>query len=798
MNLLANRGAINVLLAASVMLLVACGAETDFNDSQANPSNDGLNADSPPDRPTQLRGSRQGNLISLIWSDNSDNESDFLVEVMSEGGVWEEVTETDRDATFTHITVASEATLYVRVSARNSAGASNFSNIIKLENVIEPDDELITQGAVLWVEKACQGCHKGVDEVADYSVKAALSSNTFIHETTNTMPPGNIGSCDESCAEAIAAWLGTVYSEEEGEDEDVVVIEEPSVPASEAVLLKKLHKVSHSLAHVEPSQEWINLVKAEGEAGLEKAVREILEYPGFYWRIRDIYSPVLQSHIIPSNRYAKMIGGRAAWYNDLPPEQIHDAGATRWAIWDAVNNEPSRLVEFVVKNNLPFTEILTAEYTLVNYFSARAYNVLNQVSFTETLTPTVGSFPYDAREYKKAYLPFPGSGILTSSVFMTLYPTTDGNMNRHRAYNVFKMFLDTDILDLPGSRVEADDITVDNPTMENPTCTGCHNVMDPVAATFRHWSDPEERRYGDWRFARWNQNIILPPGFNGELMPEDNVGAVQWLGKKIAEDPRFAMSTVKTFFTEITGHELLPVPSEDDSANTKAFYEYQQKQLKIFADDFIQSGYLLKDLIVDFVLSDFYSNEAYLGGTSRLINSIQLDRKVRSALGVDWYGVSNDLINRFYRGNQPSGIMALMQQMAGSEVACYAVPADYYKPIEDRRLLPFFVDGPVLDEDGNVISSEKETEIKKNLRNLMWVIWGDSVALDSPALLSLYDLYLEIIPIGLQGNIDRGTSEYDFYCDRFHQMRGHDDHYALRAWMAVVNLMVDDHRFLYN
>ncbi len=104
----------------------------------------------------------------------------------------------------------------------------------------------------------------------------------------------------------------------------------------------------------------------------------------------------------------------------------------------------------------------------------------------------------------------------------------------------------------------------------------------------------------------------------------------------------------------------------------------------------------------------------------------------------------------------------------------------------------------MLNEDGNIISAEKETEIRKNLQNLMWVVWGEVVDLDSAELQSLYETYLEIIEVGLQGIEDMETTYYDHWCDGWNRFWGHDDYYGMRGWMAMINLMVDDYRFLYN
>jgi hypothetical protein len=92
-------------------------------------------------------------------------------------------------------------------------------------------------------------------------------------------------------------------------------------------------------------------------------------------------------------------------------------------------------------------------------------------------------------------------GVLTTNAWLSRFPTTDTNRNRHRAAKVFKQFLGVDLEALAERPIDDSgngDYLV--PTMENENCMVCHTVMDPVAGAFKNWGTSN----------RYQQN------FNGE------------------------------------------------------------------------------------------------------------------------------------------------------------------------------------------------------------------------------------------------------------------------------------------
>ena len=171
---------------------------------------------------------------------------------------------------------------------------------------------------------------------------------------------------------------------------------------------------------------------------------------------------------------------------------------------------PLELIAHVVENDLPYTEILTADYIMANPFAAKAYGA-----------STVFRDPEDPREFKTSKITtyyrqgegyeiendtvvqaervietgslstiYPHAGILNTTSFLFRYPTTATNRNRARARWTYYHFLGVDIENSASRTMDPVALAdTNNPTMQNPACTVCHSVMDPVAGVFQDYGD---------------------------------------------------------------------------------------------------------------------------------------------------------------------------------------------------------------------------------------------------------------------------------------------------------------------
>lgn len=562
----------------------------------------------------------------------------------------------------------------------------------------------------------CASCHGG----SGYGTASGTSLigcatcgdvDTLINRIATTMPVSDAESCGLDCSEKTAEYIMAAFNSGFNAQSNAssacslegVELEKPS---------KTLYRASLSLTGELPTEAQLSQVEREGETGLSQTIDAYMTTDAFYDRLMEIFNDVLlQDKYLPGEDALNLLDSgdypERRWHRDLGLDTSTAGPQRDLYYWlrnstnDAVSQEALRLIVHVVKNNRPFTEILTADYMLANRYSAQAYGIQGQVAFEALDSPLDQSYPEDPNDFREVRIPgVPHAGVLTSSMFLNRFPTTDTNLNRHRSRKVFEYFLDTDILAIQGSRPdEAIDLVSTTPTLDNPGCTGCHDVMDPVAATFQNWD--ERGRYRPSRLSGdgWPSDI-QPRGFNGEVMPlSGNVDrSLQWLGKAIAKDPRFVKSMVKILYTGLIGEAPLAIPAESASIDQKSAYAAQRFHLGTIEKDFTESGYNLKVAIKSILLSPYYRASAAVGhsadvvGSARLLTPEMLDRKIEAVLGYPWKyswstttthlskeggsfnqlygGIDSDSVTK--RIVQPNGLMSSTQQLIATEMTCNA------------------------------------------------------------------------------------------------------------------------------
>ena len=58
---------------------------------------------------------------------------------------------------------------------------------------------------------------------------------------------------------------------------------------------------------------------------------------------------------------------------------------------EALLGEPMKLIEHIVRNDRPFTEIVTADYIMVSPYTARGYGIFEEVKLRSSRIPTIRS-----------------------------------------------------------------------------------------------------------------------------------------------------------------------------------------------------------------------------------------------------------------------------------------------------------------------------------------------------------------------------------------------------------------------
>ncbi len=684
----------------------------------------------------------------------------------------------------------------------------------------------------------CAGCHgaDGLGGAVGVSLKNCVNCGSLASlesKIASTMPLGNPAACTGTCASTVAAYVLAVFNgtTSTGGGTAMAAIEELPLDAT-------LRNAALQLVSRLPTAQEQARVAAEGEAGLRAVLDGMMTEPAFYHRLSEIFNDWLLT-----NRYLSTNGGEAAiqlmrrypnarWYDPGVANRGSDYVTLRNTTNDSVAREPLELINHVVRNDLPMTQILTADYVMLNGYSAKSYGADTSIFSNE----------WDATEFRPVKLNgVPHAGILSSLMFLNRYPTSATNRNRARSRVVYDLFLDVDILALDGARPDgtAVDISSPAPTMENADCVKCHSLLDPVASSFQNWN-----LAGNFVRARSWYADMFRAGFNGTAFPSTSTQEpLQWLTQRIVQDARFDAAIVRLVYTGLMGQEPLDAPGPDATAAETEAWQAESAHLDEIQARYVAANRTLKTLVKEVVLSPYWRadtlNDAAQGvvhaatGPARLLTPEMLHRKLNALFGFEWRGSLNSyatsrnvlatarlLDSRQYyqqiyggidsfviteRLGDPNGLMVLVQERMANEMACYAVPNDFLTPKAERRLFSG------VDITTQLNTAQERAAVRGTIQHLHAYLLGETLALDSPEIDATYQLY-EAVQV--EGRKRVGVSELTTLpalCQRNNDLLTgaslnsggvdgrlrNDPNYTIRAWMAVVAYLLSDYRFLY-
>jgi hypothetical protein len=528
---------------------------------------------------------------------------------------------------------------------------------------------------------------------------------------------------------------------------------------------------------------------------------------------------------------------------------------------NAVAREPINLIDHVIRTNRPFTEILTANYVMVNPQSAHIYGIDDQVPGGNIYGDA--NALYEGRVHYNRYISdtetepvdFPHAGVLTTAAFLNRYPTTVTNRNRHRARTVQAFFLATDILKVGERPIDAtaSEALVMTPTMNYGPCVTCHRLNDPIAGSFRGFYD---RNTGaQWRYDphdAWYTDMF-PPGYAGENMPgAEYPRALQWLAPRVAQDQRFASSVVRFVYTALTGRQPLTYPTDttnaDAYAQQSAAWIEQDRVFRAVAQRFIASNLNFKTVVLELVKSPLYRAVAiplpadatpdqiatqmarHAGiGSSAMLTPEVLDRRITAIAGFPWArdrsnptdggtwlehdfyfpygGINSDTIIR--RPTDPSGVIVNIAQRMATEVACRGTAWDFTRPQAERRFFRSVELNTVPESAGNTVPASVSA-IRANIVQLHQLILGETLSPNDPEVDRTYNLFLdtwhEVMtpPMGMTMPDTNIPGECQARVDLTTgdtlpdmQQINDDPNGSIRAWQAVLTYLFSDYRFIY-
>jgi hypothetical protein len=599
-----------------------------------------------------------------------------------------------------------------------------------------------------------------------------------------------------------------------------------------------VRRVTLSLAGRLPTAQELAAVEMEGLTAIGPILDAVMKEQAFYDRLAEAFNDIfltrgyddVAENVLSYEHFEKT----RHWTGKYNLDHIEDKKArekARYKLTDdyreAILREPTELVKYIVRNDRPFSEIVTADYILVSPYTARGYGVYEELR--EKFRNPDDPFEYipvrlkalKNRGGKVQASPtgfYPHAGLLTTFHYLRRYPTTETNRNRLRARMYYQNFLGIDVLELAPRVSDAAATTAkfEIPTMQASECVVCHKTIDPVAGLFQDYYQLPEGLFGP-RKDGWFKDMF-GPGLEGEDMPSDeHWRSLQWLGERTAKDPRFAATMVEHVYYILTGRKaLLPPTSIDDSlydAKRRA-YEAQRKQIDGMGARFVKEGFNLKGVFKEWVLTSFYradglavaakspERQAELAdlGIARMLSPEQLERKIEAIFGKRWgrlkekqdallYG-GIDSMEVTERATDPSGAMGALQRIMSNEVACKNVASDFAKQPGERRLFPKIEPDVVPGA-----SPEAEQRIRGAIVHLHQLVLGRSDTENDPEVDRTYHLFEGIISDAKEDKEIEPLENY--FCRAKGEQRFPDPEYTVRAWRGVLTYLLRQQAFLY-
>lgn len=599
-----------------------------------------------------------------------------------------------------------------------------------------------------------------------------------------------------------------------------------------------LRRATLSLAGRLPTDGEFQLMERGGLKALPGILDVVMREDAFYDRLREAFNDIFLTTGYDGNAEATALSydhfeKTRLWFNKhdlsaIPGEKERQQARYKLArdYREALLGEPMKLIEYIVRHDRPFTEIITADYIMVTPYTARGYGAFESIK-------DQFHHPDDPFEYVPLRLQalrgrnrqqdedsatgfYPHAGILSTFQYLARYPTTETNRNRLRARMFYQHFLGVDVLELAARVTDAAAVTAKYkvPTMEASECVVCHKTLDPVAGLFQdYWRFAAQGIYGK-RKGGWFTDMF-GAGFEGENLPEsERWRALQWLGERTAKDPRFAVAMVEHAYYLLTGRRVLLPPKDLDDplyAAKRRAYNEQRRQTEAIAARFAKENFNFKGVLKDWILTEFYRADGIATtasntqrraelddiGMARLLSPEQLERKIAAVFGERWGKLSGQLEMLYggidakevtERAADPSGAMGAIQRTMANEVACRTVALEFSRTPAERK---FFRD---IEPDLQPGTGANDAKIRRTMAQLHESVLGRHDADDSAEVGRTFDLFTGIVSEASQQRHDHQEgracrSELDYPVA--------DPNYTVRAWRAVLTYLLRRPEFLY-
>jgi hypothetical protein len=602
-----------------------------------------------------------------------------------------------------------------------------------------------------------------------------------------------------------------------------------------------LRRLTLSLAGRLPTAAELDALKATGLNGIPTILDGVMHEQAFYDRLREGFNDIFLTLGIDGNADATVLSYEhfektRLWYQHYDLSHIADERERTQAGYKladdyrkALLGEPMKLLEHIVRNDRPFTEIVTADYIMVSPYTARGYGIFGELKsqfknpedpfeyVPVRLKALVGRNKSEDQESQTGF--YPHAGLLSTFQYLARYPTTETNRNRLRARMFYQHFLGVDALELAARVSDAAAVTAkyEIPTMQAAECVVCHKTIDPIAGVFQdYWRFADSLAIYGKRKGGWFKDMFAA-GFEGEDLPEaERWRALQWLGERTAKDPRFATTMVEHVYYLLTGRKVLLPPKDFDDplyAAKRRAYQQQRCTIEQIAARFAATNFNLKTVFKEWAVSDFYRADGLATaaataerraelddvGLMRMLSPEQLERKVAAVFGEKWGRLNGETAMLYggidsqevtERATDPSGAMGAIQRSLANDVACKHTLRDFARPQNERKLFPG-VEPDMLPG----ASAEGDAAIRAAIVHLHALVLGRNDAPDSAEVDRTFALFSGVVADAKE---QKGLEKVEIYhCRHAVENAPQDPAYTIRAWRAVLTYLLRRPEFLY-
>lgn len=371
----------------------------------------------------------------------------------------------------------------------------------------------------------------------------------------------------------------------------------------------RLARASLALRGVRPSVDELRTVAADPQS-LPALVDHYLDSPELGATMRALHNEVLPLRVQNLN------------YTLPAHAPLGELGYN--AVHDSLFDEPLRLIEDVIVHDLPYPQIVTADYTMADPIVAHIFGL-----------PHSGEPRWERVVWEDGR---GAAGVLATSALHIRYRSTFYNFHRGRANAISRAFLCHDFLDGEihlDTRINlADPEVVARALTDNPACVGCHQTLDPLASYFFGFRMGPLGApmfpfsvYNPEAVELWQQTNHRAPAFFGR-----QVQGLAGLGQAIADDPRFARCMVRNFASYLT-----EVPAKD----------LPESYLAMLHDELLAHGFRAKPLLRAIALSERFALAGHRAPEAaervvgyQKLRPQQLARMIEDLTGYRWHGDS--------------------------------------------------------------------------------------------------------------------------------------------------------------